>query len=346
MKKLVIILVAVITLTLNLTVKAQTKLITETTLIYDKTQGGIPLNRLEIKDPLFDIKYDYKADLITNKSVNDIFGLDIPKIIDKKTFSLGAGFIKRGDWNKDDQIILYVYGAKKFGELNWNLETGRNFGALTQPWDYVMSRVSFRNFTAEGCVTSPNQLFAPSYKKLYGWIAYHPEHVFVATGNEISRNWFFIGTKKYANFGNFTFANYDRDNGNFWFRSQFGFQDVNQNFYCQSNYLVATSYLNIPLFFYKHFAPMSTKGKYAFKFEGKRVGKLENYETSFGRQFGKYGQVALGLTSQNIPQMKSGLLLEYYKEICLYNHFKCSTEFRYEKINSRLSGFITMQYSF
>lgn len=325
--------------------EAQTKFSTETTLCYDKTQGGIPLNRIEISNPLFNIKYDYKVDLISGKPLNDVFGIFFPKMVNKKTFSLDGAIIKLGDWNKNDQTILDLSATKKIGSVSITLEIGRAVGVETRPWDFVVSRASHRLFTVEGGILSPDQLFAPSQKKLYGWVAYHPEHIFVATGNEISRNWFLFGTKKHANFGNFSFLSYDRDNGNFWFRSQFGFQNVNQNFFAQDNYIVAASYLIVPPFFYKHFSPMSTKGKYALKFDGKRVGKLETYEVSVGRQFGKYGQIAIGANNENFKPERVGLLLEYYKEFTLKN-FKASAELRYEQLSSKFYGFITLAYQF
>jgi hypothetical protein len=330
---------------LALNSEAQIRINSETTIVYDKSQGGIPLNRLEFQHPLFSVKYDYKVDLIANKPVNDVFGIFFPKIIDKKTFNLSGCLIKLGDLNKSDQIIFDLSATQKIGTLSLSLEIGRAIGATIQPWDFVVSRISHRLFTVEGGLLSPDQLFAPSFKKLYGWIAYHPEHIFIATGNEISRNWFLFGTKKYDNFGNFSFLNYDRDNGNFWFRSQFGWQDVNQKFFSQENYLVAASYLIVPPFFYKHFSPMSTKGKYALKLDGKRVGKLEAYEISIGRQFGKYGQIAIGVNNENFKSERVGLVLEYYKEFTLKN-FKASTELRYEQLNSRFYGFITLAYQF
>ncbi len=328
-----------------LNLEAQTKLSIETTLCYDKLQGGIPLNRLEITNPTFSLKYDYKVDLTSGKPVNDVFGICFPKIIDKKTFSLDVSIIKLGDWNKSDQTILDLLATKKIGSVNITLEIGRAIGVETKPWDFIVSRAAHHLFTVEGGILSPDPLFAPSQKKLYGWVAYHPKHLFIATGNEISRNWLLFGTKKYANFGNFSFFNYDRDNGNFWFRSQFGFQSVNQNFFAQDNYIVAASYLIVPPFFYKHFSPMSTKGKYALKLDGKRVGKLETYEISVGRQFGQYGQVAVGINNENFKSERVGLILEYYKEFKLKN-FKASAELRYEQLSAKFYGYIVLAYTF
>lgn len=325
--------------------QAQTRFSSETTLSYDKLQGGIPLNRFEITNSSFSVKYDYKVDLINGKTVNDVFGIFFPKIINKPTFSLDGALIKLGDWNNNDQLIFDLAATKKLGPLTVSLEIGRAIGVKITPWDYVLSRVSHRLFTIESGVLSDDHLFALSQKKLYGWIAFHPKHFYIATGNEISRNWFFFGTKQYKNFGSFTCADYDRDNGNFWFRSQFGFIDANQKFYSQENYIIATSYLNVPPFFYRHFSPMSTKGKYTLKLDGKRVGKLETYEITTGRQFGKYGQIAIGLNNENFNKKRVGLILEYYKEFTLKN-FKASAELRYQQLDSRFYGFITLSYQF
>lgn len=323
-------------------IEAQTKVSTETTLCYDKLQSGIPLNRLEITNPQFNLMYDYKNDF-NGKPVDDVLGIIFPKIINKKTFSLDANLIKLGDWNKHDQIVFDLSATKQFNSIAITLEVGRAIGMKTKPWDFVISRLANRLITIEGGILSPDQLFSSSPKKLYGWFAYHPEHFFAATGNEISRNWLLFGTKKYADFGNFSFFNYDRKNGNFWFRSQFGFQDVNQKFFEQDNYIIATSYLVIPPFFYKHFGPMSTKGKYALKFDGKRVGKgLETYEISVGHQFGKFGQIAIGGINKNFNKNLKAVF-EYYNEFKYYKDLTIKTEFRYE-LPSKFYGYVTLSY--
>jgi hypothetical protein len=341
-------LVFFILLACIINLQAQTKISSETTLQYDTLQGGIPTNRLEIKNPAIGIKYDHKVDRINNKKINDVFGIFFPNIINQKTFNLSGGLIKLGDWDKKDQLIFDVSAQKKLRSLTIDLEIGRTIGVETKPWDFVLGRITHRFFTVEGGILSPDYLFAPSYKKNYSWIAYHPKNFFLAVGNEVSRNWFMAGTKQYKNFGNFTFANYDRDNGNFWFRSQFGFQNVNQKFFSQENYIVAASYLIVPPFFYKHFSPMSTKGKYALKFDGKKTGAFEAYEVSAGRQFGNYGQMAAGLNKtlnklEGENNKKIGLVLEYYREFSL-EKFKASAEFRYEQLSSRLSGYIVLSY--
>ncbi len=324
-------------------IEAQVRFSSETTLCYDKLQGGVPLNRLEIRNSLFNVKYDYKIDPLSNTPVDDVFGISFPKIIEHKNLVLGGTLIKLGDWNKNDRIVVDLKLKKNGKTLSFYWELGRVIGAKSEPWDFIISRISHRLFTAEGGMLSSDFLFSPSQKKLYGWIAYHPKHSFLAVGNEISRSWLFFGTKNYQRFGNFTFANYDRNNGNFWFRSQFGFRDINQKSYSQENYLVATSYLVVPPFFYLHFSPMSTKGLYALKLDGKRVGKLETYEISVGRQLGRYGQVCVGMNNENFLPNRIGWIAEYYKEFCLKN-FQAIAELRYEQLTGRFYGYITLAY--
>lgn len=336
-----ILIITIIGLTQSM--EAQTRFSSETTICYDKSQGGIPLNRIEIRNPLFDVKYDYRVDLANGSAANDVFGIYLPKIIKGKTWSLDGALIKQGDWNRDDQLIIDLVLKKAYGPIGVSLELGRGIGIKNIPWDFTVSRISSRWFTIEGAIFSPDFLFAPSQKKLYGWIAYHPKHFFLAAGNEISRNWFLFGTKNYKRFGNFTFMNYDRDNGNFWFRSQFGFQKINQKFYSQENYLISANYLMIPCFFYRHFSPMSTKGLYALKFDGKRVGKLETYEVSIGRQFGRYGQICVGINNENFLPNRIGWIAEYYKEFCLKN-FQAIAELRYEQLTGRFYEYITLAY--
>ncbi len=323
------------------TSEAQTKVSTETTVCHDQTQSGVPLNRLEISNPKFSFKYDYKVDLINNTKLNDVMGIFLPKLISKESFTFGAGLIKLGDGNRSDNILVDLSAQKKFKAITIDLEIGRAFSVESHPWDYIMARTSHKLFTVEGGILSSTPLYAGAENKFYGWIAFHPEHLFAAVGNEISRDWFVFGTKGFKNFGSLSVADYDRKNGNFWFRSQFGFMDVNQKFYNQDNYVISTSYLVVPPFFYKHFSPMSTKGKYALKFDGRRTNKFDVYEVSAGRQFGKYGQIAIGLTNENFNKCRTGLLLEFYKEFTLKN-FKASTELRYEQLTNKFYGFIVL----
>ncbi|MFA5131560.1 MAG: hypothetical protein WC467_04025 [Patescibacteria group bacterium] len=343
MKQIIISLLTVFAIFLCQISWAQTKVSTETTLCHDEFQTGVPLNRLEISNPSFSFKYDYKVDLINNTRVNDVLGIFLPKLIDQKTFSFGAGLIKLGDGDRSDNILVDLSAQKKFKAITIDLEIGRAFSIESNPWDYILSRASHKLFTFEGGILSSAPLFAGSKNKLYGWIAFHPEHLFVAVGNEISRDWAVFGTKGFKNFGSLSVADYDRKNGNFWFRSQFGFMDVNQKFYNQENYIISTSYLIVPPFFYKHFSPISTKGKYTLKFDGRRTNGFDVYEVSTGRQFGKYGQVAVGCTNENFNKCRTGLLLEYYKEFTLKN-FKASTELRYEQLSKKFYGFIVLSY--
>lgn len=90
---------------------------------------------------------------------------------------------------------------------------------------------------------------------------------------------------------------------------------------------------------------MSTKGLYALKLDGKKVGKFETYEISLGRQFGKYGQICVGLNNENFKGDRIGAVVEYYKEFSLKN-FKAIAELRYEQLTGRFYGYITLAQQF
>lgn len=143
---------------------SQTRLSSETTLNYDQTQGGIPLNRFEVQNPIFNLKYDYKADLIEHLPVNDVIGLFIPEIISYKKFNLGGAFIKLGDWNQKDQLIVDLMLSDTTKHFLLYCELGRAIGVRNQPWDFVISRISHRLFTIEGKIMSSGQLFSSAEK--------------------------------------------------------------------------------------------------------------------------------------------------------------------------------------
>ncbi len=225
------------------------------------------------------------------------------------------------------------------------VEVGRGINSQTGPRDYIITRLSHDLVTTEvGLLSSHNYSnfdeFA-TYK--YYWLAVHPKYIFAAVGNEVDRTWAIVGSKDLSDFGNLSFANHDRKTQDFWFRTQFGFGQVNQGFFCLDNYLTAASYLIVPPFFYKHFSPVSTKGDYGLKFDGKKVGSVEKYELAISKKFGKLGQLAVGYQRQ-VPST-NGVTIEYYKDASL-GQFNTSVELRYESIYKRLSGFITASYQF
>lgn len=332
---LVSLLIVVFTINSN----AQT-LRTETSFQYDRSLNGVQVQRVQFSSPAITLKYDYKTG--NGKSINDVFGISLPITV-KDDFSVALGVIKLGDWNDKDESFISLSAEKKFGDLSLALELGK--GAMAEsPRDYITSRISHNLFTIEAGILSEYGYsgIEEFTKDRYYWAAIHPEHAFFAIGNEINRTWMSAGTRNLEGFGNFTFFNADRDNKNFWFKSQFGFGKINQKFYCLDNYRVATSYLIVPPFFYRHFSPISTKGEYALKIEGKRTVNSEKWEVTGAKDIGQLGQVAIGWQRES---GKSGINLEYYKEVRIIG-CAISGEFRYETIYNRFSGFITANYEF
>jgi len=318
---------------------------TETAFQHDDAISGISVNRFQIDGPV-NLKYDFKKDLTNQKKVDDVLGIFVPNIIESNGFSFTPGLIKLGDWEKNDEVIVDLQIANTFKEFSISAEYGIGFRNNSAPRNFGVVRLSHPMITIEGAFMSKygyKNIAELTEKKFY-WIAVHPEKFFIAIGNEVSRNWFLVGTKNYNNFGNMTFGNIDRNNNNFWVRSQFGFGDINKNFFSQENYIVASSYLMAPPFFYIHFSPISTKGTYGFKVDVQRVGEYEKWEALFARQFGQVGQIALGWQKNNLE--KSGPIIEYYNSLNINNFFQFSLELKYEEIYNRLSGYICCNYLF
>jgi hypothetical protein len=341
MKGMTVGLVSLLIVVFTINSNAQTTLRTETSFQYDKFMNGVQVQRVQFNSPAIELKYDYKTKTGNGKPINDVFGISLPITV-KDDFSVALGVIKLGDWN-DDESFINLTAEKKFGAVSFSLELGK--GAMAEnPRDYITSRISHELFTVEAGILSEYGYsgIEEFTKDKYYWAAIHPEHAFFTIGNEISRTWMGAGTRNLEGFGSFTFFNADRDNKNFWFKSQFGFGKINQKFYCLDNYRVAMSYLIVPQFFYRHFSPISTKGEYALKIEGKRTMNAEKWEITGAKDIGCFGQVAIGWQRES---EKSGVNLEYYKEVRLIG-CAISGEFRYETIYNRFSGFITANYEF
>lgn len=161
--------------------------------------------------------------------INDVLGIFVPKVIKSDDFTLDVGVIKLGDWDKGDETFLDLTTVKKWKNISVTVEIGRGVCQINFPRDYVIARLAHSDFTIEGGLVSKKGYsnideFA---KDKYYWAAYHPKNIFAAVGSEISRTWLLAGTRDLKNFGNLTVANYDRENKNFWFRSQCGFGQVN-----------------------------------------------------------------------------------------------------------------------
>ena len=339
MKNLSRFFVILIVVTIN--VSAQT-IRTETTFQSDNNSGGISVQRIQLNSNIINLKYDYKVDVVNkSKTVNDVMSISGNFKTDE--FTISPCIIKLGDFKKTDEYLLDLTVEKKWANIAATFEVGRGMRSSSEPRDYMISRISHQLFTVEGGVLSKYGYtsFSELTDNKYAWIAYHPKYAFMALGSEISRTWILAGTKDLKNFGNLTFANFDRANNNFWFRSQFGLGSVNQKFFCLDNYRVASSYLIVPPFFYTHFSPLSTKGDYGFKIDGKRVVNTEKWEASVSRQFGQIGQLAVGWTRE---QSKNGFVIEYYNSASISNMF-FSIELKYDSIK-KITGFVTANYEF
>ena len=319
------------------------KLQTETTLQYDKAVGGVSIQRLQFDSPQISVKYDHKLDLAKKSKVNDVFGIFIPNTVKSGNFSLDLAVIKVGDWDVEDEGFIDLTATNKFKHFTATLEIGRGVNSKSGPRDYILGRLAHNFFTIEAGVMSDHGYsdIDGFISNKYYWGAIHPKYAFVAVGNEITRTWLLVGTKDLSSFGNLSCGDYDRKNGDFWFRTQFGFGNVNQKFFSLDNYIVSASYLILPPFFYKHFSPISTKGDYGLKFDGRRTGAVEKYELIGSRKFGEFGQLAIGWEKE--VNSNSGLILEYYKDFS-FNKFRATVEMKYESLYSRFSGFITTSY--
>ena len=228
----------------------------ESTIKADKTGTLLSVQRIEVKSSTLTLKYDYKA------NGNDVLGIIIPKIWSNSTSCISGMIVKNGDGNSKDQFAFDVYGNKKFGKLAVMLEIGRIVSRASNPGDFIGTRLAHGNFTAEAYIIAKHPINQRLTKDdlYYAWIAYHPNHAFVALGKQDRQYWGYAGTKGLSRFGNFTFVNYQPETKNFWFKSQTGFGEINQKFFCQENYIVAASYLTIPLFYYLLFSPIVTNG--------------------------------------------------------------------------------------
>ena len=326
-------------------VNAQTTLRTETTFQNDALAQGVSVQRFQLNSSVLNIKYDYKVDLVNHaKTVNDVLSILSPKIM-FNDISLTPGIIKLGDWDsKKDELLLDLTIEKSFRTVKLSVELGHGMKNKYLPRDFFVTRLANDFFTVEASAMSTygHSNFNELTKNRYYWGAIHPRFAYVAVGSELSRSWFLAGTQGMKDFANFSFINIDRNNKNFWFRSQTGVGNVNQKFYCTSNYVTATSYVIVPPFHYMHFSPIATKGDYAFKVDGKRTGDVEIWEAVVAKNLNDFGRITLGWQKES---SNKGTVAEYYKEILL-GKFTLISELRYESIFSRFSGFITANYEF
>lgn len=346
MKNTILSIVTGLIVLFSSTLQSQVKLLTETTSRFDKNDNTVITQRAELtlSKHLF-FKYDYNNNL-KGKSVADVGMICFTEAVSTKNFLFEPSIITLGDpGNREMETFVDLYSKFTHKHFSFSVDFGIGYSPITAPRYFVLHRFSSKYVTAEGGFVSKHgpKTAAEMADSKYGWIAFHPKHFYLAVGNEIKTSWFFAGTKEMKNFGTFSFTSVNRENDDFWFRSQTGFIDVNQKFFSLDNYIVGTSYLTIPPFFYKHFSPISTKGLWSFKVDMKRSGSVERKEVIVGHQFGSYGQVAIGF--QNQLSDGNGAVLEYFNSITS-GGFSSSVELKYETLLKRVSAFIVASYQF
>jgi len=333
-----IILVFVICLLSNQTFGQSVNL--ESTIRVDGSGTLLAVQRVEVKGSTLTLKYDYKA------NGADVLGIIIPKIWSNKTSSLSGMVVKIGDGNSNDKFAFDIWGKKKFGKLTTMVEIGRIVSQANKPFDFAGTRLSYGNFTTEAYVVAHHPINHRLTKEdeIYAWIAYHPTHAFAALGKQDKQYWAYLGTKGLSRFGNFTFVNYQPETKNFWFKSQTGFGEINQNFFCQENYIIAASYLTVPLFYYLHFSPIVSKGTYTLKVEGRQTAGIQNYEVMMGHQLGNssFG-LAVGINSEYSKDIIIAPSFELYKS-WKNTLGQCIVELRYDQVYKVCSAFLVVRY--
>lgn len=296
------------------------------------------MQKLELSTSFLRFRYDFKA------GAPDVGGIMFPKIIGDSNGVIGGVLMKVGDFNRHDQYIVDVWANRKWGKNHkfyTGIEIGRIFCAESRPWDYLITKLSYGPFTVEAGILAfhPVTTMVNSKDATYAWAAYHPKHAFIALGKQIDTYWAFVGTKNLTGFGNLTFANYDLKTGNFWFKSQTGIGEINQAFFNQDLYVEATSYLVIPAFYYKHFSPLTTKGTFSIKLEGRRVRDIQNYEIMAGHIIGNdILQIGVGLNSEYKDKLKIAPVIELYKS-WQFKSLRGSVELRYDLLYQALNAY-------
>ncbi len=313
----------------------------ESTIKIDTSASQVLIQRIEIVTKQVTIKYDYKA------KDRDVIGLIFPTIYSDSTTTISGMAVKMGDGDRSDQYVADLWVTKQFGQFKTMLEVGRIVSLEAIPWDYAGTRLSYGNFTVEAYAMG----YHPVTEKLgkndsyFGWAAFHPQHAFVAVGQQDNGYWFFAGTRNLKDFGSLSFLNYNKANGNFWFRSQNAFGDVNQKFYALDNYIDATSYMVVPIFFYKHFSPIASKGNLAIKVDGRRTNGIQNWELIGSKKIGNdWVRLAAGINSEfKEDKMRYAPSFELYKAFTK-PYGKFIAELRYDFLYNTFSAYLIVKY--
>jgi len=336
MKKYIIVIILVF---LTAITNAQT-LSSETDFRMNSDSSSVPLQKVQFTSNKVIVKYDQKA------SGNNVLGVILPKLWHNETCDINLMLINTGRQTPDDSYTIDIYANKSFKNLKVMIDMGRSMSKTKAPWDFIGGMVSSKDFTVEAYILTRHPLIGYRIEKsdpVYAWAAYHPEHAFVALGSNDKSLWGFAGTKKLKNFGTFTVVNYNPQNKNFWIKSQSGFGEINQNFFAQETYVIAAEYLTIPLFFHKHFSPICAKGGYALKLEGKKSGKIQNYEVMVSKMLSQNNiGLALGINSEYESSLKLAPSIEAYKLLKI-GDLQSTIELRYDMIYNSFSGYLIVK---
>jgi len=255
---------------------------------------------------------------------------------------------KIGNNNEDDRLALDIWINKDLSEdIHLMIDGGRLISRKGAPWDFLGAMISGKKLTFESYFMPSHSIVGRKIDKhdpLFTWAAYHPEHAFLGLGNKKGESWFFAGTRNMDKFGNFTFASYNPETNNFWFKSQSGFGDINHNFFSLETYKIAAEYLVVPLFFHKHFSPIISKGTFALKIEGRRTAGIHNYEVMAAKKINfKDAGIALGINSEYNKSLHLAPSFEIYK-IWKVSNYSGVIELRYDMVYNSLSGYLVLKY--
>ena len=344
MKTRILALVAFVFVTFAVATSVSQTMRTETSFKAEEKAQVVEIQRFQFDMPHLFFKYDYKVNL-KGKEFKDVGMLAYTEAIKTERLLIEPYLISYGDLdNKNLEILPDVYAKYSWKKVSVSLELGAGYSKITAPRYFLLSGVYHDMFTLRfGFVSEhgPKSIKEMASSK-YAWGAFHPTNLFVALGNEEKTTWMLAGTKGFKDFGCFAFANDNRENNNYWFRAQFGIINANQAFFSQSNYYNGTDYLVIPPFFYTHFSPISTKGLYSFKVDMKKTNDVEKQELIAGRQFGQFGQIAIGY--QNQRNLGSGVTLEYFNSVS-WKGISASIELKYEHLYKRTTGFLVFGWT-
>lgn len=299
----------------------------------DNSQSLISFQKVEISQEKVIVKYDYFS------SQDNTLGIIMPSLISSSSFRASAMVARKAKDGLSDQLIIESTLRKKFDSFKLSLRGGY-MKSKDDNRNYINARLSANYIAAEAYVINEPH----GNRKYYSWAAYSSLHAFISAAKADDKYWGFVGTKNLERFGVFTYGNYQPETGNFKVKSQFGFGDINQNFFCEDTYELAASYLVIPSFFQLHFSQVATKGTYSLKLETYRINGKYNFETMMGRKIGNdIVRLAAGISAEYLDQFKSAPSLELYKS-WKKDHWRATVELRYDMLYHALTGYLVLQY--